>query len=589
LKLRDWELLTNATTALELPHREIPTTTHTQVLTESLLEDLQKYGVDLTKFGNMSLRKIASSLYSRHSVDELRAIFTRLGPDYERVLSNFGLGKRYSGVQPAATISTDTMQVETPATPIVVDADHSRYVEEFWPKNPSVSPLVAYSRFEAGVAKGKYPTPTAIGRLINGLGRLKEMEKVRTLYNAAQLVISTLEAESRWQATVWFNVEDQMIIACAHAGEMETAFEHRQRITAQGGTPSPDAYGSLIECVKDTTDDTSNAVALYRESQVVGCTPNVYLFDTIISKLAKARKADFALGLFQEMKAIGIRPSSITYGAVIGACARVGDAMSAEQLFLEMSEQPNFKPRIPPFNTMMQLYSSTIPNRERVLHYYSLLEAAQVLPSGHTYKVGLINLKLHSRDTEFDPQLLLDAYGTIEPVDVRAMEAVFQDLVGNRRVPVQGPHWASLINSWGCVQKNFDKAIDVFESIAAHPSSKGSSGPMPDAVVYEALINVLVTHRRMDLVSSYIERLHASGIHLTAYIANLLIKGHAAVGDMAQARAIFETLEDPPQGMAATSNHLPHSSSLSIPTRPAEGPCHREVSFICCDTLSKLT
>jgi hypothetical protein len=157
------------------------------------------------------------------------------------------------------------------------------------------------------------------------------------------------------------------------------------------------------------------------------------------------------------------------------------------------------------------------------------------------------------------------------------MEVVFRELEGDRRVPIQGAHWASLINAWGCVQKDLDKAISVFESITTHPSTVRSSGAMPDAVTYEALVNVLVTHRRMDLVPSYLERLHASGIHLTAYIANLLIKGHAAVGDIAQARAIFETLEDPPRGMAATSNHVDHSSSPASST-PTALPCHREVS-----------
>jgi pentatricopeptide repeat protein len=159
------------------------------------------------------------------------------------------------------------------------------------------------------------------------------------------------------------------------------------------------------------------------------------------------------------------------------------------------------------------------------------------------------------------------------------METVFRELEANQRVPIQGTHWASIINAWGCVQKDLNRAITIFDSITTHPSALRSSGPMPDAVTYEALINVLVTHRRMDLVPSYIERLHASGIHLTAYIANLLIKGHAAVGDIAQARAIFESLEDPPQGMAATSNHVPHSSSPSSPT-PASAPCHREVGII---------
>lgn len=160
------------------------------------------------------------------------------------------------------------------------------------------------------------------------------------------------------------------------------------------------------------------------------------------------------------------------------------------------------------------------------------------------------------------------------------METVFRELEANQRVPVQGTHWASLINAWGCVQKDIKRAITIFDSIATHPSTPRSSGPMPDAVTYEALINVLVTHRRLDLVPIYVERLHLSGIHLTAYIANLLIKGHAAIGDMAQARAVFESLEDPPQGMAATSNHVSHSSSPSSPT-PTSTPCHREVSIRC--------
>ena len=392
LKLRDWELLAYASTSLELPHDErVPKPV--QPGTATLLEDMQKYGVDLERFGKAIIRRIVKAVFLKHGVEELQALFSRLGPDYERVLNNperDGESVRAAFQRSSVAVPQDAIQVAVSQKPIVVDVYHSRYVEEFFPNHPTVSPLMAYSRFEGGVAKGIYPVPSAIGRLINALGRLKEMDKVRTLYDAAQLVISTLEKESDWQSKTWFMIEDQMIISCAHAGEMDAALQHRQRMTQHGGIPSADAYGALIECVKDTTDDTSNAVSLYYESQAVGCAPNVYLFNTIISKLAKARKADFALALFQEMKAIGVKPSSITYGAVIAACARVGDAMSAEQLFREMSEQPNFKPRIPPFNTMMQLYTLTKPNRERVIQYYQRLLDAQIPPSGHTYKVSSV-------------------------------------------------------------------------------------------------------------------------------------------------------------------------------------------------------
>jgi pentatricopeptide repeat protein len=280
------------------------------------------------------------------------------------------------------------MQMYPPIKDIVIDGMLSRYVDDWFPTHPTVTLQEAYRRLQDGIASGKYVHPSTLGRLINGSGRVGDLEKVHSCYDIAQIVLHSIE-NKQWQSQAWFQIEDQMIIACAHAGDMDAAFQHRDRIASNGGIPSADAYGSLVECVKDTTDDTSNAMALFSEAQMLGCTPNVYLYNTIISKLAKARKADFALELFQQMKAMpGVRPSSITYGAVIAACARVGDAQSAEQLFLEMSSQPNFRPRIPPYNMMMQLYTHTKPDRERVLHYYDQLLLAGVKPSAHTYKVS---------------------------------------------------------------------------------------------------------------------------------------------------------------------------------------------------------
>jgi pentatricopeptide repeat protein len=163
--------------------------------------------------------------------------------------------------------------------------------------------------------------------------------------------------------------------------------------------------------------------------------------------------------------------------------------------------------------------------------------------------------------------LLIDAYGTIEPVDVGAMEGVFELLRNNGSVVLQGSHWAALINAYGCVKKDLEKAISTFDSI-----------PAPDAVVYESLINVLVTNKQMALAPSYMEKLKSSGVHMTAYIANLLIKGYAAAGDIEEARRIFENLVDPPSGIAASGNHVPHEGSNQR-TSPSPSPSYREVSI----------
>ena len=159
------------------------------------------------------------------------------------------------------------------------------------------------------------------------------------------------------------------------------------------------------------------------------------------------------------------------------------------------------------------------------------------------------------------------------------MEKTFTQLVKDQSVTVQGSHWAALINAHGCVGKDLDKAIVVFNSIKKHPSTLASRARLPDAVVFEALINVFVTLRRTDLVPEYLERLQQSGVHMTAYIANLLIRGYATAGNIEAARKVFESLADPPVGIAAPHNHAPHDSSVPPRISPNE-LVYREVSSV---------
>jgi pentatricopeptide repeat protein len=159
------------------------------------------------------------------------------------------------------------------------------------------------------------------------------------------------------------------------------------------------------------------------------------------------------------------------------------------------------------------------------------------------------------------------------------MEGVFHQLESTSGLQIQGTHWASLIHAYGCVQKDLDKAIATFDNIYKHPSSARSPVALPDAVTYEALLNVLVTHRRSDLIPTYIERLQSSKVHMTAYIANLIIKGYAATGDLDKAREFFERLQDPPEGIAAPNNRAPHHEGSPSSTTSALGPVYREVSL----------
>lgn len=418
-----------------------------------------------------------------------------------------------------------------------------------------------YERLQASVEKGLYPTPGALAVLINTCGRSAQVERIDELYAMAMHVLASTHHGHDWRLQHWTQLEDGMITALSHAMQGERANRHRLRLIAAKQVPSASAYAALIATIQEHTDDAVVAEELFNESKRLGVRPTTYLYNTVISKLSRARKVDQALQLFEDMRATNLRPSSVTYGAAINACVRTGDEARAVALFAEMEQQPTFQPRVPPYNTMIQYYVHSVMNREKALHFYEKMQQAGVRPSAHTYK------------------LLLDAWGTIEPVEPDRQQAIFARLSADRLVSVQGTHWASLIHTQGVVLRNLDQALSTFESIADRAPSlpRESVSTVPDAVVYEALFAVFVVHGRTDLMPTYLARMGTQRILPTAYIANLLIKGYAQDGPMGliEARRVFDAMIDPPAGVAAAGNHLPrHHGAGALGLRRERKPGH---------------
>lgn len=420
--------------------------------------------------------------------------------------------------------------------------------------------------------QGRLGHPDAYGRLVEQLGRQHRVAEARQVYLVAYQALGAMHSSPEQQSVAWVLLEDRMIVALAQAGELVDVGHHRDRLLQAGCAPSADAYAAMILNMKDTTDDAAVALTLFEESQRLNVRPNVYLFNTLISKLSRARRAKEALEYFELMKHCGLRPSSITYGAIINACCKTGDDVSAAYLFAEMAADPDFKPRVPPYNTMIQFYTSTKPNRERALHYYGELVKAKVPPTGHTYK------------------LLLDAYGTIGEPDLDMCQRVFSELVAHRGVTVSGAHWASLLTAYGVHARQLDRALALFDSIASHPTSRRSARdaapdalPQPDAVVYEALLNVLLANERADLCDQYLDEMRRRGVRMTAYVGNTLIKGYSAQGLPERARAIFLAMADPRAGVASAGNHpvdrhAKHHHLAQQQPRGVDEPTYREPS-----------
>ncbi|KAG6890194.1 hypothetical protein C0992_002851 [Termitomyces sp. T32_za158] len=550
---RDWELLLMAASSFESISEDHDVPNFAYQGLASLIRDLATFKVDFYNMDKNLVRSVIDQLSQRLGSEGMLALLEETGfanalQDADQYLSTIKDSASETSGADSGYAS------DAPSRPFKIDKFMSRtFLDEL--KLTVTKDLVdatdrVFPKFKAAAESGRSPNIPALSLLIRSLGRLGRMEDMQFAYNVAQSTLKTFENDKVLQTNGWFDIEDAMVIGFAQHGDSETANMYRQRIFAHGGVPSAEAYGALIFSTKETTDDASAALELFNESQKYRVVPNQYLYNNIISKLAKARKTDYAMELFRQMKEVRVLPTSVSYGAVIGACARVGDYQSAEVLFKEMRGNTNFFPRIPPFNTMIQMYTTVKPDRSRALYYYKEMRKEKIFPSAHTYK------------------LLLDAYGTIEPVDLEKMESTFRKIKEDKRVAVQGVHYAALINAYGCVSKDLDKALVIFNTMSIPP----------EPIVYETLFNVLTVHRREDLISRYLSKMHLEGVHMTAYIANSLIKGYSLLGNMEEARKLFESLEDPPEGVAASNNHAPHSPLEGAPPIDPNAPVYREPS-----------
>ena len=361
----------------------------------SLLEDIAQQGLTFSDLDVELGKRAIELLQAQVGYAGCQEFFSHLGPSYHEAVK--ALDKlQYSALESALTQESDPiMQITTPQSPIpelppfMLNPTLSETLDSILRSrgDRSVRERMeeAYILLKDNLMKRQAPEPSVLAYLIEACGRSMDMDKVRELYTVGQSVLQSLSPDL--QLDGWVSLENSMIIALGHSGNIDASHVHRLRILDQGRVPSADAYGVLIQHMKDTTDDTSGALALFQEGLERGMRPNIYLYNNIISKLAKARKADYALELFQQMRVYGSTPSSVTYSAVIGACARVGDVQLAQALFTEMTRVKGFKPRVPPYNTMMQLFTTIKPSRADSLYYYNELRKTGVEPSAHTYKV----------------------------------------------------------------------------------------------------------------------------------------------------------------------------------------------------------
>ena len=389
------------------------------------------------------------------------------------------------------------------------------------------SPLdEALSRFKDCRRLGRHPRPTTYAKLILNAAKDRHSRlphELLAMFRADMPFIPGHPVSIHAHTVVL----DSMLAAALSSNNRNQAATYHQDILLMGGAPSANTYGLYITNLnlgqaERVFDEATEAVKIFERARKEGVELTSFLFNALIGKLSKARRIDDTLRYFHEMQMLNIRPTSVTYGTVISALCRVSNASLAEMLFNEMEEQPNYRPRAAPYNSVMQFHLTTSLDSKAVLSYYHRMLSHSIAPTSHTFK------------------LLVDTYATLSPTNISAAERVLSHDIPAAGLKPEATHFASLIHAKGCVHSDMPGALHTFESALRQTS--------PHAALYQALFESFAANHDIAASGPHLAHMRAHGVKMTPYIANALIKGWSSEkatpkgADVDKAKSYYDAL-----------------------------------------------
>lgn len=236
--------------------------------------------------------------------------------------------------------------------------------------------------------------------------------------------------------------------------------------------PDGNGYALLINAIPDGETAAQETMHLYNELLISNVKPTVFLYNVLISKMGKARNLKQVIQVQTDMKKMMLTPSAVTYNALISAYTRCGVEKTAVETFNEMQRHPKFKPSPATYNNMIQFYVRHESNRDKALEYFERARASNTKPTAYTYR------------------LLMEAYANIVPYDMPTAHNMLADMKKENIQP-EPRHYATLIHSYGILQRDVQSAIRVFDQLQ-------KDNIKPDESVYRALHDTYIANNDME-------------------------------------------------------------------------------------------
>jgi lipopolysaccharide biosynthesis regulator YciM len=114
-----------------------------------------------------------------------------------------------------------------------------------------------------------------------------------------------------------------------------------------------------------------------------------------------------------------------------------------------------------------------------------------------------------------------------------AAEKVLESIKAAGQQP-EAVHYASLIHAKGCVMHDMEGARRVFDSVL------GNGKVRLQPCLYQALFEAMVANHQVAATADLLKDMAGRNVEMTAYIANTLIHGWAAEGNIANAKSIYD-------------------------------------------------
>ncbi|KAJ8438340.1 hypothetical protein Cgig2_013388 [Carnegiea gigantea] len=250
--------------------------------------------------------------------------------------------------------------------------------------------------------------------------------------------------------------------------------------------------------------DMQQAATVFREMSESGILPDCFIYTTMISGYCKTRNIRKALQYLGRMLKDGIEPSVFTYTVLMNIYCRSGDMEIAERLLQKMTSR-GLQPDIVVYNNLINGYINKA-QLEKAFELLGMMNSAGISPDIVTYNTivqGLIT-----------GGFLSEAYD------------ILVELI-RRRFSPDVITFTSVIGGYSN-KGQFEEAFLVWSYMSHH-------NVRPDVITCSALLNGYCRARRMDEASALFHKMLGVGLTPDLILYNTLICGFCRSGYIEEA------------------------------------------------------